>query len=151
MICYADTSFLFALFVSDAHSRSAVALRSRIVGVLRISLLGELELINAICLAVFQKRVSAEDADTIYKLIDEDVQTGALKKVDVDWRAAFAAADKLARTFTRSGGSRSLDVLQVAIASTIGADTFLSFDLRQRALAMNAGLKLEPAELSNPP
>jgi hypothetical protein len=41
-------------------------------------------------------------------------------------------------------GVRSLDILHVAIAMSLGARTFLSFDDRQRALATRAGLTVVP-------
>lgn len=149
MIIYADTSFLFGLYVSDTHSPRAVAWRRQMVEPLLISLLSELELINAVALAAFQKRVRTDDADVIYRLIEADVENDALARVDVDWTSAFARADELARTLTRSCGSRSLDVLQVAIALSLEADIFLSFDVRQRTVAMRAGLDVQPS--STPP
>jgi predicted nucleic acid-binding protein len=45
---------------------------------------------------------------------------------------------------TQTQGGRAFDVLHVATAKLLGADTFLSFDGRQRDLAGLAGLTVAP-------
>ena len=55
-----------------------------------------------------------------------------------------AGADRLRAEYTPVLGVRSLDILHVAIALSLHAKTFLTFDDRQRALAVQAGLIIVP-------
>lgn len=56
----------------------------------------------------------------------------------------YTAAEAISVAHTAKRGTRTLDVLHVAAATTLGARTFLSFDLRQRLLAENCGLRVLP-------
>jgi hypothetical protein len=48
----------------------------------------------------------------------------------------------LSRNFSRTLGTRSLDVLHVASALELGFRSFISFDLKQQKLVKVVGLKL---------
>ena len=48
--------------------------------------------------------------------------------------------ERLSALHSEKLGTRSLDVLHVGAALSLGCKTFLSFDKRQVALARNAGL-----------
>lgn len=48
--------------------------------------------------------------------------------------------ERLSALHSEKLGTRSLDILHVAIALSLGCETFLSFDKRQIALAKKAGL-----------
>jgi predicted nucleic acid-binding protein len=50
-------------------------------------------------------------------------------------------AGELSREFSRTLGTRSLDVLHVASALELGFRSFLTFDIRQQRLARAVGLK----------
>jgi len=49
-------------------------------------------------------------------------------------------ARRLSTTWSATIGARSLDILQVATAIVLEADSFLTFDLCQKKLAKAAGL-----------
>ena len=53
-------------------------------------------------------------------------------------------AEDLAAAHTETLGVRSFDLLHVALAMTLGATEFLTFDARQAVLAKAAGLKVKP-------
>ncbi len=55
---------------------------------------------------------------------------------------AFPVAAALSRRHSASVGTRSMDILHVAAAKALRADEFISFDSRQRVLAMTLGLKV---------
>jgi predicted nucleic acid-binding protein len=56
----------------------------------------------------------------------------------------FQRAEDLSGRHTLKGGHRSFDVIHVATALTLEATQFLTFDERQRQLAMAEGLEVKP-------
>jgi hypothetical protein len=52
----------------------------------------------------------------------------------------YAEARRLSARWSATLGTRSLDILQVASAIVLKADSFLTFDSRQKKLAKAAGL-----------
>ena len=59
------------------------------------------------------------------------------------WPDVLQVADELGEKHTAALGVRSLDLLHVAAAVTLGAKKFLTCDARQLALARAAGLRAE--------
>ena len=99
-----------------------------------------LELQNALGLAVFQKRITEDQSLQAWRDAQNDLENGRLISRSLNWQAAFRLARDLAKTETPQIGARSLDVLHVAAALLIGASDFLTFDHRQRSLAIREGL-----------
>ena len=58
MNAYADTSFLFSLFIADANTPSALAFRQTTVDPVPFTAFHRLELRNAMSLAVFRKKIT---------------------------------------------------------------------------------------------
>jgi predicted nucleic acid-binding protein len=52
----------------------------------------------------------------------------------------YAQARRLAERWTRTLGTRTLDIIHIASAMALGADAFHTFDERQRRLAKAAKL-----------
>ncbi len=61
------------------------------------------------------------------------------KMADID--LVYQEAERLSATFSQSIGTRSLDILHVAMAEVLGAEKFISFDHRQKRLATEAGFE----------
>lgn len=142
---YADTSFLISLYLPDANSPAAQReIRELKVPVAWTPLHG-LEAGNAVRLAVFRKEISPAECDAVLHDLAEDQRAGALHVVTPIWDRVFEEAGQLSRGFTASVGIRSLDLLHVAVAKTLGLDRFLTFDRRQRELARKAGLAVGPS------
>ena len=53
-------------------------------------------------------------------------------------------ADELGDKYTRTLGVRALDLLHVGAARALGARVFLTFNVRQHALAKAVGLRVGP-------
>lgn len=51
-------------------------------------------------------------------------------------------AERLSAQHSEKIGTRSLDIMHVAAALVLGAQTFLTFEKRQASLARAAGLKV---------
>jgi len=102
------------------------------------------ELRNAVRLRVFRGEITAEQRKEAFREIDSDLADGILAHTTIPWTDAFREAESLAATHTERFGVRSFDLLHVALAVTLGATEFLTFDTRQAALARAAGLKVKP-------
>ena len=141
LIGYADTSFLVSLYLPDVHSPVAwAAMKSR--PYLYLTPLHELELVNAIQLAVFRKLIRRTEAKAVLRNFESD-RGGvfALTPIPIE---SYAGAEQLARRHTSTLGTRSLDILQVATALVLKPDVFFTFDDRQRRLARAERLRVLP-------
>jgi predicted nucleic acid-binding protein len=62
----------------------------------------------------------------------------------MSYYAELREGNRAAEKYSRSLGSRSLDLMHVAAAILLGAETFLSFDGRQKQVAEAEGLLVRP-------
>lgn len=139
---YADTSFLASLYLTDGNTPQAIASLQALDDALPVTEFHLLELQNALSLALFQKRITEDQSLQAWQDVQNDLGNGRLIPCSLNWQAAFRLAQDLAKTETPSIGARSLDVLHVAGALLMGAGDFLTFDVRQRSLAIKAGLNV---------
>jgi predicted nucleic acid-binding protein len=100
---------------------------------------GELELANALSLRVFRKELSSGKAKAARSLFVTDVENGVFAVRPLP-ATLFDRAKRLTRTRTSHLGTRTLDVLHVAAALLLQADTFFTFDRNQARLAKAEGL-----------
>lgn len=145
MSAYADTSFLYSLYVQQAHSAKAAAYTPAVDNAaLPLTTLGRFELLNAIRLSVFRQQLSPRIAAIDVLTIKADIESGVLGMISCDWAAVHAEAERLSARHTADGGHRSMDILHVATALSTGAREFLSFDRKQVKLASAEGLTVKP-------
>ena len=144
MVAYADTSFLLSLYTADANHETAVELLKRIKTALPLTLFQRYELRNAARLQVFRKDMTEQDRESVLRNIEADLRDGFLVEAGLAWPAVFAEAEALSAAHTERLGTRGMDILHVAAARAIGAQDFWTFDARQKALAVKAGLKVKP-------
>ncbi len=95
-------------------------------------------------LGVFRGLFSPADSAAAMANLTQDIRAGRLVKTTVNWRLAFRIASHLSERHSAWVGTRSLDVLHVAVARSLRAAEFVSFDLRQRSLAAAIGLVVQP-------
>jgi predicted nucleic acid-binding protein len=136
---YADTSFLVSLYVLDTNSAFAAARMRRVELPIVNTPFGELELINAISLRLFRRELTAAKARAAYTLFQKDVQGGVVQIRSIP-NVAFERAKQIARRVTPRFGTRTLEVLHVALALFCKAKAFYTFDERQAKLAAAEGL-----------
>ncbi len=139
---YADSSFLVACYVVDAHTPRAKTVLSEIQAPLVFTALHALEMRNAFQLGVFRKLLSVDEAAAAWANLQRDLRSGRLLRTIVKRPVVFRAATRLSQRHSMTTGTRSLDILHVASARTVRAAEFLSFDTRQLALAAVVGLKV---------
>ncbi len=144
MTDYADSSFLVALYLPEAHAAAAQRSLQRLPQPLGVTPLHELEVRNAMRLRRFRREISEAEYEAALADWAADHAAGILATVPVPWPATWREAERLSATQTPALGCRSLDLLHVACALAVGAKTFLTFDDRQRQLAQQAGLKVKP-------
>lgn len=118
----------------------------QVSGPVLITPFGEVELSNALQLRVFRKSQTQQEALTANRAFEQDILNGTFA-VQPFSPMMFDLAKRLSRKHTASIGTRSLDLIHVASALTLGATEFLSFDNNQRKLAQTAGLTLHPTTI----
>lgn len=144
MVAYADTSFLVSLYGQDANSAAAQEIAANFNAPLAFTPLIRHEARNAIRLALFRKEITAAQCQVVIAAIEADAKTGALAETPVAWAEVYAEAEALSAAHTGRLGTRASDVLHVAAAAVLGVKEFYTFDTRQKALAMKAGMKVKP-------
>jgi predicted nucleic acid-binding protein len=141
---YVDTSLLMASMTENSRQAEALELLNTAHRPLAITPLQELELTNAVELSMkFASEGSNEGAGTL-DAMKRLLNSPGCERVEVDMDRVFARARGLSLVHTRRLGTRSLDILHVAIAMDLGIRVFWSFDLRQKALASEVGLEVNP-------
>jgi predicted nucleic acid-binding protein len=144
MSAYADTSLLVSLYTKDANSEEASTLFRGWQDLVVVTPFGEAEFVNSIELRVFRKEISSTQAENSLRDFQRDLDAGsflASRPVPPD---AYERAQLLSRRYTMQIGVRGMDVIHVAIAQEVNAETFLTFDKNQATLAKRAGLTVRP-------
>ena len=81
------------------------------------------------------------DARRVIHRLETDVRVGYFQHMEADWRTVLRTAYQISATHGFSVPCRSADLLHVAYAVALGADSFVSFDDDQVVLARAAGLE----------
>jgi predicted nucleic acid-binding protein len=141
LIFYADTSFLASLYVPDANSSAAVAAARLLRFPLVLTPLGEFEFANSLALRVFRKELTAAQAASVLAHFRQDITAGILRLGPFPL-AVFEKATRLSLKHSARLGTRTLDLLHVAAAHSLGARRFYTFDRKQARLARLLGLRV---------
>ena len=148
MNAYADTSFLLSLYGRDANSPRAAALVARDKPSFFVTEFGEVEFNNAVERLLFsrhgQARWTQNEARAVRDRFDLYSNAGVVQLRPVP-NQTWQMAVQLSRQYTAKLGTRTLDVLHVAIALSLRPDVFFTFDKRQWKLAKAVGLRVLPA------
>lgn len=144
MVAYADTSFLFSLYAQDANTARAARAAENGGVTFLLTDFQRYELRNALRLSVFRGHLPGLACQRLLQQVADDLDQGAFLAVPLVWGQVFAEAESLSADHTDALGTRSFDILHVAAAVTLGAKAFYTFDVRQKALAKKAGLKVHP-------
>jgi len=139
---YADPSALLKLYLHEPESRQMAAWRAKASAPLVVTHHGRVELTNGLALAAHRRLIDEHVFKSALAALDDDFAQGRYVQADLLWRSALNRAADLSRQYSRTLGTRTLDVLHVASALELGFHAFLSFDTRQQNLARAVGLKL---------
>ena len=144
MLRYADSSFLVSCYVSNANAAQARTWLTHSGAHFYFTALHELEMRNALRLGVFRGLYTTVEANLAWSNITSDLRSGRLVKTRANWKLALWIAQRLSNRHSSILGTRSLDVLHIAVAKTLRVTEFVSFDNRQRALASAEGISVAP-------
>lgn len=137
---YADTGFVCSLYAPDAHTDRALDLMEKQREPICFSWLNQVEFRNALRLRVFRKEISITERDRSLNLLLADLSAGVFSHVEIPHSSVLIEAERLSARHSEKLGTRSLDILHVAMAVSVGCQRFLSFDRRQVKLAKATGL-----------
>jgi predicted nucleic acid-binding protein len=140
MLCL-DTSALLKLYIREAGSEAVQARVAAQDLPLPIWEIQEAELVNALRLKAFWKEIMPEQAEGQIKHFEDRQRRGLYVFPDIQRVALMQTFRRLSEETPRLG-CRTMDIFHVACAVEIVATGFISFDERQRSLAMHAGLEV---------
>jgi len=144
MVTCVDTSFLFALYGNDVHSKRAlewlVSQRTSLV----VTSLNEFELANALRFAEWRGAIAKGEAGRFWSDFEGDRAAGRISQPECNLAMVIEEGRRLSARHTLEGEHRAFDILHVAAARVIGAATFLTFDGKQKKLAQAEGLVVSP-------
>ena len=137
---YLDTSALVKLYDPDPDSAQVADwVRSNHAPFL-VTSLHQFELTNALALKVRRGETSAVAFAEWRSLFASDLRLGILTPVSPEWTSVWKQGEELSTQFTPELGTRSLDVLHVAIALELSCTTILTNDVRQAELSRGLDL-----------
>ena len=146
MSAFADTSFLFAFyFPRDASAQAITKVQSSPLPIL-ISSLVRFEFQQAVWFEVWRKAngdargLDQPQAQSGLAAFDLDLGQGVWEIISPDLPVTLAHGERLTLQHTPRTGARGFDLLHVATACQLAATEFLTFDVKQRALAESEGL-----------
>lgn len=143
MNVYPDTSFLASLYILDANSTLAAGkMQAQLGAIFFLSDLAELELMNALEQRLVRKELRAGHVQSAQLAFRGDLEQGVFQRKPVEIGAVYERALRLSRKWTSTLGTRTLDILHVAMALELGADRFYTFDRQQSKLAVAEELKV---------
>ena len=138
---YLDTSFVVSLYSVDANSAAATVVSQTARLPLLMSSLTEIETVNALGLREFRKEISELEANGSLRDFEEDLRRGTFLRSALP-ESAFQRARTLSLQSTARLGLRTADLLHIAAALELGSKAFFTFDLCQRKLCSELGLKV---------
>ncbi len=144
MKSYADSGFVVSLYKVEATSEEASRAMQRASPPVLLSYLSCLEVRNALHLSVLRQEITEAERRSKWQLFQEDVQAGLYSVMPLPQAELHEKAGELADKYSSTEGSRSLDLLHVAAALLLKAGELLSFDTRQRKIAVSEGLRVRP-------
>ena len=141
MVVCCDTSFLFALYGNDAHTEAARKYVLAKAPVILLTAWNRYEFENALRLAEFRKLIPSGGGEDLLGDFESDLRAGRLSAPPCHLGEILTKARAISSQQTILGGHRSFDILHLAGALELEADTFLTFDRNQAGLAKSLGFK----------
>jgi hypothetical protein len=104
--------------------------------------LHHLEFRNALRLRIFRNEISTKQRDASLELLLTDLASGVFMPISPALDAITVEAERLSAAHVEKLGTRSLDILHVAMAIIVGTSEFITTDKRQASLARTAGIRV---------
>jgi predicted nucleic acid-binding protein len=139
---YFDTSVLFKVYVKEARTNEAIALVKKGVPPLFVTHLHEIEMRTAFRARAQRGEMSRADLQRTLQAFESDLASGILHRPAYDLAEIYRHAEELSALYAASYACRTLDILHIAAALTLRATEFMTFDMRQKVIAREAGLSV---------
>ena len=152
MIAYADASFIVSLFAHEDQQWQRAWQWWRSAGLCQvlISRLTLLETENALHLQRLDHQLPPAEFNKARLGLERARMEGLLIRRETPAHRLYPESHRLVAHYFRQATSGTLDILHVAAALVLRADTFLTFDNRQAKLARAAGLAVAPVPAPSP-
>lgn len=144
MNAYFDTAIILKLYVKEATSPDAIRLVSNCPSPYLLTPWQEIEVRTASRLKVFRKEITELEMSASMKAFDEDILSGRWKTPDYSEPIIWRIAGEISNRHAAKTGCRTLDIIHIAPALSLGVKTYVTFDGRQRAVATLEGLTVLP-------
>lgn len=140
---YLDASIVFSLYCADRNSVYATSLIAAARAPLILSSLCEFEVVNAFSICIFRKEIAEHEALGARRKLDMNIESGAYRLRPLP-ESAFTRAKALTQKITPSIEVRAADLLHIAAALELGANSLYTLDQKQHQAAQAAGLTVNP-------
>ena len=144
MDAYFDSAIIVKLYVRETTSVDAIALVSQQAAPYLLTHWQALEVRNAIRLKAFRGELSATEMTASLAALEQDIAAGRWQTPAYDRFVVEQKAEELSQQHSAALGCRTLDIIHVAAALVLETKTFITFDTRQKKLAVLAGLAVKP-------
>jgi len=139
---YVDTSVIVKLYFKEPKSRKTASWIKETNEALPLTPFHELEFVNALQLKRFRNEIDHVDVERILSELKDHEHRGVFYRPAIDWSEVFAGALAISQRHTHGIGARSMDIVHVSLALSIGAERFITLDRRQSALAEAEGMDI---------
>jgi len=144
MNAYFDTAIILKLYVQEATTPDALRLANESPSPYLLTPWQEIETRTALRLKAFRKEITHVEMQASLEAFDEDILSGRWKTPEFKEATVWKFARELSDRYAEKVGCRTLDLLHVAVALSLGVKTIVTFDERQRAVAKSEGLTVKP-------
>jgi len=141
---YFDSGVIVKLYVQEATSLDAVRLANGYTAPYPLTQWQALEVRNAMRLKAFRGEITLVEMSGSIAAFEQDIAAGRWQRPGYSVAEVERRSEDLSSSHSAALGCRTLDIIHVAAALAIGADEFVTFDARQRALAERLGFAVKP-------
>ncbi len=142
MTRYYDTGVILKLYTTEPESPAVRRFVQRRKEPLHLNALHRSECISAFRLKAFRGECNDETAARAVADMEDDIATGVIRLVGIDWDTAWAACREIANAHASETGCRTLDALHVVCARQHAIREFVTTDRRQAAVAKRLGMRV---------
>ena len=146
-VLYLDTSAFLKLYVLESGSEAVQRIVENQCDPLPVWEIQEMEFVNALKLKVFWNEIPIADAKRLTDLFHDRKSRGLYYAPEIR-RSELMADFRRLSDHTAEDGCRTMDILHVACACQLKPGHFISFDARQKKLAVHAGLQVTDLDAS---
>jgi len=143
---YFDSGFLFKLYWQEANTPAAQAIVLNYQPPILLSRFNEVEMLHVARRKTWllgptgQPSLTAAQFQAGLTLLEQDLATGILARLEVDHEEVFDAALELSRKHGQTIPVKTADLLHVAMME-FGFDDFITADRQQHDFATRAGVR----------